>query len=107
MENIVYTNIPAILQSCESLEAEITMLNRILAGMRTAMYTASLTGQFEEYKLDTGQTRNEVTYRSINDLTLAYTKLIGLKKMLYNDLNNNQLGRIIRLVSNNNYNGNY
>lgn len=104
-DNIVFTNVEAILESQTTTQARIDMLDRILTGMENAMLNATTTGQFQEYKIDTGQTRNEVVYRSLNELELSYRKLLRLQDFLYARINNNRIGRVIRLVSNNNYNG--
>lgn len=103
MSNIIYTNIPAILESCATLEARIAMLDSILTGMETALLKATTTGHFEEYKLDTGQTKNEVRYRSINELQLAYASLLKIQQMLYTRLNANRQGRVIRMVDGKNF----
>lgn len=103
MSDVIYFNIPAIMESCADLQAEIAMINLIMAGMRSAMLKATVTGHFEEYKLDTGQTKNEVRYRSIGELELAYEKMMRLRGMLYTDLNANRQGRITRMVDGKNF----
>ncbi len=103
--NIVYTNIPAILQSCSTIQSRIAMLDQILNGMETAMLTATSTGQFESYKIDTGQTKNEVIYRSLPELQKAYQALLQTQQFLYARLNINRQGRITRLVDGKNFIG--
>ena len=101
--NVVYYNIPAYLESCTTLTGRIAALDAILNGMEIAMLKATSTGTFEEYKLDTGQTKNEVRYRSVEELNLAYTKLLDTQQMLYARLNANRQGRTIRLVDGRNF----
>ena len=102
-DNIIYTSIPAVLESVTTLEARIAMLDTILNGMETAILRASTTGEFDLYRIDTGQTKNEVTYRSIGELTSGYAALIKVQQMFYARLNNNKQGRIHRLVGNKNF----
>jgi len=52
--NVVYTNIPELLLSCTSLRAQLALIEQILMNMLVAINTATTTGQFDEYKLDTG-----------------------------------------------------
>ncbi len=103
MSNIIFTNIPAILESCGSLEARVAMLDTILNGMETVILKATTTGQFELYRLDTGQTKNEVQYRSINELQLAYASILKIQQMLLTRINANRQGRVIRLVDGKNF----
>jgi hypothetical protein len=104
-DNIIYTNIPAIISSQTSLEAQIAMIDTILTGMLVAITTANLSGQFESYKLDTGQTKNEVTYRSITELQKAYEGMFKTKQMVISQLNINRQGRMLRLVDGRNFIG--
>lgn len=107
MSNIIYYNIPAILESCTTLQDRIDMLDTILNGMETAILKATTTGQFEEYKLDTGQTKNEVRYRSIKELSEAYASLLKIQQMLLGRLNANRQGRVIRMVDGKNFIGGF
>jgi len=111
-QNIVYTSIPAILSSATGLQAQIDLIDTILVGMLLAINTANASGHFESYKLDTGQTKNEVTYRSLGDLQKAYNDMFKTRQMVTAQLNNNRQGRIVRLVDGKNFiggniNGNY
>ena len=101
--NVIYYNIPAIMSSCADLVEELAMVKLIMAGMRAAMLKATTTGHFEEYKLDTGQTKNEVRYRSLSELEESYTKMVRLRNLLLADLNANRQGRTIRLVDGKNF----
>jgi len=102
-DNIIYTSIPAVLESCTTLEARIAMLDTILNGMETALLTASTTGQFTSYKIDTGQTKTEVVYSSITELQNSYDGLLGTQQRLLARLNNNRQGRIFRLSDGSNF----
>jgi hypothetical protein len=103
MSNVIYYNIPAILEAAGTLEARVAMIDTILTGMETAMLTATTTGQFEEYKLDTGQTKNEVRYRSIGELQKAYEGLLKIQQMLLTRINASRQGRVIRMVDGKNF----
>lgn len=104
---VIYTNIPSLLESCTTIKARIAMLDTILNGVETALITAATTGQFESYRLDTGQTKNEVTYRSLTELQVAYAALLKTQQMLYARYNINRQGRIQRLIDNKNFIGRY
>jgi hypothetical protein len=105
MDTVVYSTIPAILEAQSTTQARIDMLNTILNGMETAILRATTTGQFEEYSLDTGQTKNSVRYRNITELQQAYNGLLKTQDMLYARINNNRIGRVVRLVPNQNFIG--
>ena len=79
------------------------MVDSILNGMETAMLKATTTGQFEEYKLDTGQTKNEVRYRSMGELQKAYESLLNTQQILYVRLNRNNQGSMYRAVDGENF----
>jgi len=106
MDTVIYTSIPAILESASTLEARIAMLDSILNGMELAMVKAASTGEFTSYSIDTGQTKNSVQYRSLTELQMSYEKLLKTQQFLYARLNNNRVGRVIRLVPNQNFIGN-
>lgn len=103
MSNVIYTNIPSIIETCKTLTDRIAMVGQILDGMETAMLKATTTGQFEEYKLDTGQTKNEVRYRSMGELQKAYQDLLNVQQILYVRLNRNRQGSIYRGVDGKNF----
>lgn len=103
--NTIYVSIPQILTSCATLEARIAMLDQILNGMELAILTATTTGSFEEYKLDTGQTKSEIRYRDLSQLQKAYTGLFNFQQQLLNRLNYNRTGRQFRLVDGKNLPG--
>lgn len=105
MDTVVYSSIPAILEAQSTTQGRIDVLNTILDGMETAILKATTTGQFEEYSLDTGQTKNSVRYRNITELQMAYQALLKTQDMLYARINNNRIGRVIRLVPNQNFIG--
>jgi hypothetical protein len=97
---IIYTSIPAIIDSCTTLDARIAMLNLILNAMETTLLTAASTGKFETYRLDTGQTKNEVIYRSVAELQSSYEKLLKTQQLLMSRRDISTQGRAHRLVSN-------
>lgn len=103
MSAIIFVNIPAILESCVTLQARIAMLDKILNGMEAALLRATNTGTFEEYKIDTGQTKNEVRYRSFSELNAAYMGLLKTQQALYARLNLNRQGGVQRLMDGSNF----
>lgn len=103
---IVYTSIPQVLSSCKSLKEQLDLIDVILVGMLSAIVNATATGEFDEYKLDTGQTKNEVRYRSLSDLQDAYQKMFQTKQLVLAQMNYGRTGRIFRLVDGKNFIGN-
>lgn len=104
-QNIIYTTIPQAISSCASLEAQLALINTIVINMLTAINAAALSGTFEEYKLDTGQTRTEIRYRSLEELQKAYLTMSNTRQMILAELNNNKTGRITRLIDSKNFIG--
>jgi hypothetical protein len=103
MDNVIYTNIPAYLESCTTLKARIAALDAILNGMELALLKATTTGHFEEYKLDTGQTKNEIRYSTLGSLQDAYRNMLTTQQMLYARFNRNNSSGVIRLVDGKNF----
>lgn len=103
--NVIYTKIEPMLLSCTSLQAQRDMLELILMNMLVAINTATSTGQFEEYKLDTGQTKSEIRYRDLNQLQNAYATLFKSYQTLTNAIGYNRTGRVFRGVPGVNFPG--
>lgn len=103
MSGIIFVSIPAILETCTTLQARIAMLDTILNGMEAALLRATATGMFEGYKIDTGQTKNEIMYRSIGELNKAYMDLLKTQQALYARLNLNRQGGVQRLMDGSNF----
>lgn len=79
------------------------MLDTILNGMEVAILKATTIGSFESYKIDTGQTKNEVQYRSLKELQMAYQSMLTTQQMLYTRLNAERQGRIHRMIDGKNF----
>lgn len=103
--NVIYTKIEPMLMSCKSLTEQRDLLELILMNMLTAINTAAQTGQFEEYKLDTGQTKSEIRYRDLFQLQKAYQALFMSYRTLTNELEMLRTGRSVRLVNSKNFPG--
>lgn len=103
--NTIYISIPQLLLSCNSLTAQKALVEQILMNMLVAINTATSTGTFEEYKLDTGQTKSEIRYRSLLDLQRGYAAMLATYQQLNNLLNYNRTGRQFRLVDGKNFPG--
>lgn len=103
--NVIYTKIEPMLLSCTSLKAQRDMLELILMNMLVAINTATTTGQFEEYKLDTGQTKSEIRYRDLLQLQKAYAALFQSYQTLINAIGYNRTGRMVRGVPGVNFPG--
>lgn len=101
----IYTRIDQVLTSCTTLRARISMLDTILNGMESALLTATTTGQFEEYMLDTGQTKSNIRYRTLTELQKSYEALFKMQQNMLNRLNFQINGRSRRLVDGKNFPG--
>lgn len=104
--NIVYTSIPQVLGSCKSLQSQLDLMDVILVNMLTVINTATLTGQYFDYTLDTGQTKSSIKFTSLAELQNAYEKMFKTKQMVLAQLNYNKTGRVASLVSAKNFIGN-
>lgn len=100
---IVYTSIKQILTSCKTLKDRLEMIRLILSNMEIAMSAGAT--EFEEYKLDTGQTKNEVRYKSMAELSKSYEVLLDLEQKILSRIGYNKTGRIYRLVDGKNFIG--
>lgn len=105
MSNIVYTKLSTYLESVDSITARIAVMEAIASKMLDAMDAAASTGQFESYKLDTGQTRTEITYRSLAELANAYNILIMRIDRERVKADAKCHGRVFRLVDGRNFRG--
>ncbi len=101
----IYISIPQLLLSCTSLAAQKALVEQILMNMLAAINTATLTGTFEEYKLDTGQTKSEIRYRSLTELQKSYAAMLATWQQLNHLINYNRTGRQFRLVDGKNFPG--
>lgn len=66
--------------------------------MLVTINAATSTGTWEEYKLDTGQTKSEIRYRSLEELQRAFDAMLKTEKYIINRMNFNRAGRQFRLV---------
>lgn len=98
MSNIIYTSIPQYLASCTTIEDKIARLEAIVLNMMGALETSILTGHFNEYKFDDGQSKIETAYRDPNALTAGIMQLEKLIQFYRNMLLNRRGGRIVRLM---------
>lgn len=104
-DNVVYTSIPQVLASCSSLEAQLALIDTILVGMLAAMSEANASGQFAEYKLDTGQTKTEIRYTSLDELQKSYAMMFRTRQTVQAQLNYNKTGRVFSVIPSKNFNG--
>lgn len=81
------------------------MIDTILVNMLVALNTSTDSGQFAEYKLDTGQTKTEIKYTSLDELQRSYDAMFRTKQMVLAQLNANRQGRVFTLVSPRNFTG--
>lgn len=101
--NIIYTSLPSLLESCSTIQTRIAMIESILDQLSTAMLTAASTAHYEEYRLDTGQTKTEIKFKGMNEITLAYNALVMRLDREYAKLGARVNGRVFRLVDGKNF----
>lgn len=102
---VVYYSFEKYMDTCTALEAKLAAMDTILSNMETAMAAGALTANKQEYMMDNGQTKIEVTYSDFNSLTLAYDRMLFVRDKIMQRLNNNKIGRMVRLVDGKNFNG--
>jgi conjugal transfer/entry exclusion protein len=103
MSNIIYTSIPRYLEDCTTIEGKIARLEAIVLSMMTALETSVLTGHFDEYKFDDGQSRIETVYRDPKAVTNAILQLENLIQFYRNMLINRKGGRVMRMMDRRNF----
>lgn len=91
---------------CATNTAEkIAKIDLVINGLLDMAITAAVTGNFEEYSLDDGQTKIKTTYRNMTDVTAAISSMRKLKMLFVADYNNSTMGRGRQLKDRKNFNG--
>lgn len=81
------------------------MIDTILVSMLSAISSATVSGQFAEYKLDTGQTKTEIKYTNLAELQKSYAAMFRTRQMVQAQLNYNKTGRVFSVIPSKNFNG--
>jgi hypothetical protein len=102
---ITYTTADEYITSASTLEDRITKIGQVISAMEDMMLKAAATGQFQDYWLDTGQTRIKTTYRDINVVTAAYQNFLKIEQMLIGRLNRQNNGSTTKLIDDKNITG--
>lgn len=105
MEAVEYDSIEKYVESASGLEARITRIQNIITAMEIqAAASAGTAGKFDEYSLDTGQSKVRTKYRSPAELQAAILAWDALLQKLIARLNNQRTGRVIQLRDHKNFN---
>lgn len=83
------------IQGASDLKDLIQRIDNIIPILITAMASAALEDDVEEYRLDDGQTRINVRKRGVQAMTESIRGLERIKQMYVNELN----GHVNRLVN--------
>jgi len=105
MEAVEYDSIEKYVESATTLEARIERVQLIISAMEIqALASPGTSGKFEEYSLDTGQTKVRTKYRNPQELQAAILAWDGLLQKLIARLNNQRTGRVVQLRDHKNFN---
>jgi len=105
MELVEYDSIEKYVESATTLQARIERLDLIISSMEIqAVASAASSGKFDEYSLDTGQSKVRTKYRSPAELQAAILAWDKLRQTLIARLNNQRTGRVIQLRDHKNFN---
>lgn len=73
------------------MEDKIDRIEAIITATEDAMLNAATNSDTKEYRLDDGQTKINVAYQSMTDMTASITKLEQLKHYYINQINGYQV----------------
>ncbi len=99
MAEVIYIKIDCRLDSVSSVKAKIAKLDAILESLFTTALVSVEAGNIAEYEFDSGQTRNQVTYSKVTDVTSAIEKYEKLRTFYWNKL----MPKSVRLVDSSNF----
>lgn len=89
--------------SRDSIQAKITKLEAIIDALFTTALTSVQNGQYVEYEMDNGQTRTNVTYSKVSDVTTAIQQYENLLERYMAKLVNENTDRVVQLVDSRNF----
>ena len=79
--------------------AQIAQIDALIDALTTSAITAAAKGDIFQYKLDTGQSKTDVTYRSGSEIRAAIQEYENLRQFYVNKLS----PRSVRLVDSKNF----
>lgn len=86
MAAILYYKLDANFTDCTSTEAKIAKIDEIINQLLTTALTAVNTTGYVSYKIDTGQTIQEVTYRSPTVIADTVREYRRIRQLFVNDI---------------------
>lgn len=105
MTPVVYDSADIYILSATSLEEKIAKVGLIIDALLDMSIKAAGTGNFEEYNIDDGQTKIKTVYRNVKEITTSIMAYQLIQDRLIAQLNNQQTGRVKRLVDVSNFIG--
>jgi endonuclease IV len=91
---ILYFTLDANFESCTSIKAKINKLNVLIDAMFNTATKAISTGNHASYKIDDGQSVQEVVYTSMISVQKAIQAYENLKQMYINKLTGNEFRQV-------------
>lgn len=86
MAAILYFELDANFVDCTTTKEIIAKIDAIIAQLLTTGLTAATSGNYVSYKIDTGQTIQEVTYRSPGAISDTISEYRKLRQKFVNDI---------------------
>lgn len=102
---IIFETADQYILSCTTLEERLEKISAVISAMFDMMIVAAATGNFEEYWMDTGQTKIKTRYRDTASIAKAIENFQLIEQRMVAQLNNQKLGRTVILVDKSNFIG--
>lgn len=97
--NLYFFKLDSGMETPTQIRTKITQLDVIIAALYGTALKSVATGNFVRYQIDTGQTKQDVEYSTMSQVTEAIQDYEKLRSMLVNKLQ----PRVIRLMDSKNF----
>jgi hypothetical protein len=87
---ILYYSMDADFETCTTTRAKIAKIDAIIDSLMTTALKSVATGNYVQYKVDTGQTKTDVTYASTESVTKAIKQYEALRQLYVNRIIGNE-----------------
>lgn len=98
----IYVSEQAYIESATTIQEQIVKIDAIIDGLFLAATLAATTGHIESYSLDSGQSKINTTYKSLDSIRASIENFMKLKQICIQRINNNS-GRVVRLMDSTNF----
>jgi len=100
-EKLLVNKLPVNFRSDASLRAKIVEIDALIDELVNVAMKSVQKGNFQEYELDTGQTRTRIKYTSVSSVAQSIQDYEHIRQMYVNKLN--RTTGAVRLMGENNF----